>query len=212
MFVLGLQDEPVELLLVLIAGIVLECILGDYLATEVVIAEIRPEVIVQLCALEFFVRQFVVQFAHLLIGLLGVRTLGIEFDELGKGLNSLTRHLLVETCVRRVQVLTMAYLEIRLGGIFTLWVIADVCLVIIGGRLVQFLPHVTAREVSQHILRSLGAFVIGGHIVEQRLRLDILLLVEILQGGLVLLLRVPRFQQFLVLPTTREKHQRQQYV
>ena len=103
----------------------------------------------------------------------------------------------------------MADLEIRLRRIFTLWVIADVRLVILGGGLVCFLAHVRTGEVSEYILRPLGAFVVRSHVVEQRLRFDILLVVEIVQRRLVFLLGVTRFQQPLIVPATRE-HQRQQ--
>ena len=58
-----------------------------------------------------------------------------------------------------------------------------------------------------------STFVVSAHVVQKGLRFDILLVVEILQRGLVFLLRIAGFQQTLVFPTTRqEHHKKQKYV
>ena len=51
LLVFRLQDKPVEILLLLVARIVLEGVLAGYLAAQIIITQIRSEVVIQLCAL-----------------------------------------------------------------------------------------------------------------------------------------------------------------
>ena len=56
LLVLGLHDKPAELLRILVARIVLEGILGGDLATQVVIAQVCTEVVLELRTFQLFER------------------------------------------------------------------------------------------------------------------------------------------------------------
>ena len=56
LLILGLHDKPTELLRIQVARIVLKGILGGDFATQLIIAQIRAEVVIELCAFQLFER------------------------------------------------------------------------------------------------------------------------------------------------------------
>ena len=197
----GTQNQYGKFFAIICIRIIFQSILSCNYTGFIVITQIVTQIIIQLCRIEFFQHQFILQSKNHILCFLLLGTVREIFHKHLQLLDSLISAWLIQTWFRSIQEQGFTCMETCQFSESTTGISVEIGDKRLGSCLIIFLIIVTHTQHIQRLLRFIGSLKDCNQFVQQGSWAVILPFSKIVFGGLVLVFVIGTFQQLIVLST-----------